>query len=161
MKQIEILNSRDRKKLLKTLKQLFGVKSLPEELVYFTRRRREEVYVVRKEVFILEPEQRRSIHMGLHFGTKTEKGFILTMDGAQLLKEQISKQIYEVTDEQRDEWLQGKNLNARCDGKQVIIRKGQDTLGAGICKKEIIVNTLAKNRRLKNIIPEATVKCAL
>lgn len=152
MKQLNILNTRDRKHILKELSDLFGVQSLPD-YVYFLGKIKEEVFITTRDVFDFDVEELRSNHMGLHFGTFTKDGFILSLEGLQLLQEQISKQVYEITVHQREDWMKGRPLEvADMKDGQVAIKFEKDFLGIGIVKKGKISNTIPKIRWLINLI---------
>ena len=153
---IRFLNSKERKKLLTALKEEFGIKELPEGAYFINNK--EKVSFINKEIDLIPIEELRIDTLGLYIGTWQRDGFRLSMEGAMLLSKQAQKSIISLNEEQRNEWLKGKDID--WEGKEegfVIVKYNNDVLGCGKIryKKELeekeILNYTPKARRLITI----------
>jgi NOL1/NOP2/fmu family ribosome biogenesis protein len=82
---------------------------------------------------------------------KEQNGEIrLSLEGVHLLKDQITKGIFELDEKQADEWMHGSELNIETGKKQFLVMKHKDYfLGTGKASEKKISNFIPKNRRLK------------
>ena len=74
----------------------------------------------------------------------------LSIEGVQLLKDQITKNIFEINDEQLELWMKGNELNIKTGKNDFLIMKhNNDFVGCGKASAEKITNFIPKNRRLR------------
>jgi NOL1/NOP2/fmu family ribosome biogenesis protein len=80
-------------------------------------------------------------------------GFRFSLEGAQLLGPQASKNIIELDLEERNAWFRGEELEAdeSFNGQYVLLKSGNDFCGVGRVKNEKIMNYLSKSRKLTNV----------
>jgi NOL1/NOP2/fmu family ribosome biogenesis protein len=72
------------------------------------------------------------------------------MEATQLLKNQITKNIFELNEEQMNEWMKGNELNIQTGKKGFLAMKYQnDFLGCGKASENKISNFVPKERRIK------------
>ena len=101
-----------------------------------------------EELNILDANLRIEI-TGLYFA-KIENDWIrLTLDGLQILKEQITKNILELTDKQADDWMKGFDLDIKTDRAYKILKNNNEFIGCGKSTEERITNFMPKERRIK------------
>ena len=86
------------------------------------------------------------------YALKKEQDFRLTIDTTHLLKDQITKNIVELNDEQLDRWLRGFDIETKTQTGTVIIKHGSDFIGSGKSNGDKIFNYVPKDRRLKSKI---------
>jgi len=115
------LTSTDKKKIIEQLNNQFGISEIPQLIIQFGKEKlrlysgnlsKEELYYLDNEV--------RIENIGLYFAKLEENNEIrLTLDGVQLFKNQITKNILELNDKQAEEWLKGNDLDIQTerDGK--------------------------------------------
>ena len=149
---IKILTEQEKKKIEKKLHEQFGVKELngkilklgEEKLFFFTGQIDEEE--------IRKIEQSAPIEkVGVYFAKLINEEIKLTIEGTQLLKEQITKGIFQINDSQAEEWMMGRELNLKSGLKGFVVMKNNDDyLGCGKASQEKITNFIPKSRRLKN-----------
>ena len=74
----------------------------------------------------------------------------LSIEGSQVLKDQIKKNIFEIPEELLENWMKGQELNVKTGKKGFLIMKYKDNfLGSGKASENKIGNFIPKNRRLK------------
>src|SRR3989344_5877423 len=89
---------------------------------------------------------------GIYFAkiVPKENKIRLSIEGTQLLKDQLSKNIFELDQARAVEWMSGKELNIATGQNDFLIIKYKDNfLGTGKATAEKISNYIPKNRRLK------------
>jgi len=149
---LHILSQLEAKKVLEKLREQFGVKKIPgilimrgeERIFLFTGNTDEKELKEIENIVYLE-------RAGIYFG-KEELGQIrLSIEGTQILSEQITKNVFKLqTSEQFEQWMSGQELLISSGFHGVIAIKYQnDFLGCGKASENKISNFIPKNRRLK------------
>lgn len=149
--QLKIFTQKEKAKLVAQLKKQFGITELKGII---SMRGRERLFLFQgnldeKQIHELEktlPVER----VGIYFGKDINGQIRLSIEGVQLLKNQITKNIFEINNEKAELWMKGNELNVK-SGLQgfVIIKYNEDFLGTGKASEEKITNFIPKNRRLK------------
>lgn len=149
---LHIFSNQERKEIIQTLNEQFGIKEIPGILIKIGQERiflfqgsltEEQLYKLENERIFIE-------RAGVYFGKIQNDGIRLSIDGANLIKDQISKNIFEITEKQVDEWMHGSELNIQSDLQGfVIIKHKNDFLGTGKASYNKITNFIPKARRLK------------
>src|SRR3989344_4833623 len=116
---IHILSQHETQEILSKLKEQFGIKEI-ENTMYIER-------------------------LGVYFAKEQEDGIRLSIEGAQILQSQITKNIYELDDTQLEPWMKGNELNVSLGKKCfVIIKYKDDFLGTGKASENKITNFIPK-----------------
>ncbi|MEK6859479.1 MAG: hypothetical protein AABX54_01560 [Nanoarchaeota archaeon] len=145
------LTSSDKEKIIEQLNKQFGVKELPYLIIQFGKEKlrlysgslsKEELYHLDNEI--------RIENIGLYFAKQENEGIRPTLDGVQLFKNQITKNILELNDKQAEEWLKGNDLDIQTDRGWKILKHKQEFIGCGKSTGERITNFMPKERRIKN-----------
>ena len=145
------LTSSDKEKIIEQLNKQFGVKELPYLIIQFGKEKlrlysgslsKEELYHLDNEI--------RIENIGLYFAKQENEGIRPTLDGVQLFKNQITKNIPELNDKQAEEWLKGNDLDIQTDRGWKILKHKQEFIGCGKSTGERITNFMPKERRIKN-----------
>ncbi|MBI2044294.1 hypothetical protein HYT24_02940 [Candidatus Pacearchaeota archaeon] len=151
---LTIMNERDKKELFEKLNEQFGIKKIPGIIV---SRGKERIFLFTGDITsdkLKEIEKSIVIErVGIYLGKvdeKTEK-IRLSIEGSQMLKDQITKNVYELkNNEDFEMWMQGQDLYIKTGTKEFLIIKYKDhLLGTGKASEEKISNYIPKNRRLK------------
>lgn len=154
MKSIEIIPKRETEEIKQKLEEQFGIKKIPGVLM---RKGKERIFLfqgeisdeeIRKIDSVVEIE-RAGVYIGKIFEPTDE--IRLSIEGTQIFKDQISKNIYELkTKDEFEKWMNGQELNIKTNFKgMIIIKYGDEFLGTGKASEEKIGNFIPKNRRLK------------
>lgn len=152
--EIIILNSKDRKLLRKDLNKQFGVEKLPDK-VFFCLNKKEKVYIANREVFDVDHDVFRVNAFGNYFGTIMPDGFRLSLEGAQFIGSLATKNVLELTKEERDSWIKGEDLEKEVkteDGSDYVLIKFKNHFySTGKIKNKKVLNYVSKSRKLKKI----------
>ncbi|MEK6847828.1 MAG: hypothetical protein AABX50_01740 [Nanoarchaeota archaeon] len=151
MSYLKILNQKEKAEIEYKLHEQFGISSVPGMIVMRGQERlflfsgnlsEEEINKLEKCTFIER--------MGVYFAKIVDDSLRLSIEGSQILKEQIDKNIFELDEKQAEEWMKGHELPIKTGSHGFIIMKHEgDFLGTGKASEEKIGNFIPKNRRLK------------
>ena len=88
--------------------------------------------------------------MGLYFARIQPDGIRLTIDGIQLVKDQITKNIMEINNNQAKDWFKGNDLDIKAESAFKILKNNNEFIGCGKSTGDRITNFVPKERRIKN-----------
>ena len=149
---LKFFNESEKEKILRQLKQQFVIKEIPWRLARIGKERLLLFSgdISDREVLNLD----RVAHIegiGLYFAKEQADGIRLSIEGSQLLKSQITKNIFELNEKQAEQWMLGQELNIKTDKKGFfVIKFNEDFLGTGKISENRITNFVPKQRRLKS-----------
>ena len=145
---LKFLNAKDKKQLLEQLEQ-YGINQLPWHLIQTGK---EKIRAFSGEI---TGQDILNIHnlvytegIGLHILTLRDDEIRITLDGLHLLKP--TRKIIELTEEQKDDWFKGKDLQIEAEKGFVILKYKEDLIGMGKSLGDRIYNYLPKERRVKS-----------
>ena len=153
---IHILSNQETQEIFSKLKWQFGIQKLHENsiLIKIGRERiflfngdfsDEQIKNLEKITFI----ERIGIYFAKIFSPTNE--IKLSIEGTQILKNQITKNIFKLNEGQLNDWMLGKELNIKTGLKGIIVIKHQDDfLGCGKASENKIGNFIPKSRRLRS-----------
>jgi len=148
---LKILNHEEKKEIEEKLNQQFGIKNIPgmivmlgkERLFLFTGNLDENKIQKLKKITVLE-------RIGIYLGKEIRGEIRLSIEGSQILKKQITRNIFEMNKEQTEKWMQGSQLNIKTKNRGFLIMKYKNNfMGTGKASEDKIGNFIPKNRRLK------------
>ncbi|MEK6935308.1 MAG: hypothetical protein AABW67_00815 [Nanoarchaeota archaeon] len=144
------LFSPQKKKIIAQLKEQYGIKELPYLILQFgqDKLRLFSGNLSVKELSTLDTNLRIE-NAGLYFAKIETDGIRLTLDGIQILKEQITKNILELTDKQAEDWMKGNDLDIKSDKAYKILKNDNEFIGCGKSTGERIANFMPKERKIK------------
>jgi len=148
---LKIFSQKEKQNIVEKLKKQFGVKDVNG---IFLKRGRERLFLFQgnlKNNQIKELEQTIPIErVGVYFGKVINDEIRLSIEGTHILKNQITKNIFELDKEQAEQWMKGQELNVKTEKKGFLIMKYKDDfLGCGKASELKIGNFIPKSRRLK------------
>ena len=149
---LKFFKENEREKILKQLKQQFGIKNISFKLARLGKERIIAFSgdISDREVLNLD----RVAHIegiGLYFAKEQMDGIRLSIEGSQILSNQITKNIFELDEKQAEQWMLGQELNIKTDKKGFFVMKfKEDMLGTGKVSENRITNFVPKQRRLKS-----------
>lgn len=151
---IHILSTQEIHEILSKLNIQFGIKEIPGKLIKIGRERiflfngdfsEEQIKNLEKIAFI----EKIGIYIGAIFMPTNE--IRLSIEGTQIFKNQITKNLFEINIEQLENWMQGEELNIQTGLKGIIAIKYKDNfLGCGKASEIKIGNFIPKSRRLRS-----------
>ncbi len=146
------LKSGERKKIEKSLKERFGIEKIYGEIIIAGKERLFLFIGDASESDVRELEKLAPVdRIGVYFAKIVRDEVKLSIEGSQILQNQIKKNIFELDDEQAKKWMMGEELNIKT-GKRgfLVMRHKDDFLGSGKASEEKIGNFVPKIRRLKS-----------
>lgn len=147
---MQIIRSSEKKKILEQLEKQYSIIKLPYLLLRFGKEkiRAYSGNLSSEELNILDKNLRIEA-AGLYFAKQHEDGIRLSLDSLHLLKEQITKNILEINDEQAEQWFRGEDLLIKADKSFKVLENRDDFIGCGKSTGEKITNFMPKERRVK------------
>ena len=151
---IHILSNQETREILSKLKEQFGIKEIPGKLIKIGKEKiylfngdfsEEQIENLEKITFI----EKTGVYIGAIFLPTDE--IRLSIEGTQIFKDQITKNIFEINNEQLENWMFGRELNIKTGLRGIIAIKHQDDfLGCGKTSENKIGNFIPKSRRLRS-----------
>jgi NOL1/NOP2/fmu family ribosome biogenesis protein len=145
------LNNKQKKKILERLNEQYGIQKLPFLILQFGEEK------LRLYSGNLSKEELQSLdknlnieNIGLYFAKWERDDIRLTIDGVQLFKSEINKNITELDENNANNWLKGHDLDIKEEKGWKIIKYKNEFLGCGKSTGERITNFVPKERRIKN-----------
>ena len=152
MNYLKILNQKEKQEIENKLNNRFGVSKISGILV---KKGEERLFLFGGDFDIKQIKKLEETvpieRAGVYFA-KIIKGEIrLSIEGIFLFKSQINKNIFQLTEQQFEQWMMGQELNIKTEKKGFLVMKYKDDfLGCGKASAEKISNYVPKSRRLKN-----------
>ena len=150
------MNDDGKKEIVKKLSEQFGIEDIGGKIV---KRNEERLFLFSgsmdekeiKKLGTIAPIERVGVYFAKIFQDKDKKEKIrLSIEGSQILKKQITKNVFELSEEQAEQWMKGHELQIKAGKKDFVIMKYKNyILGCGKASEEKITNFIPKNRRLK------------
>jgi NOL1/NOP2/fmu family ribosome biogenesis protein len=153
MNFIKILNQKEKQEIKEKLNKQFGIKEVSEKIIMKGKEKlflfsgsftNEEIKKL-EELVVIEK-------VGVYFAKIDERtnDLRLSIEGSQIFKNQINKNVFELNKKQTEEWMKGRELNIKTGKKGfLVIKYKDDFLGTGKASEEKIGNFIPKIRRLK------------
>ena len=151
MSYLKILNKQENREIELKLREQFGIDSIPGIII---RRGEERLFLFSGNMSEREIRKLEAIipieRIGFYLAKIIRNEIRLSIEGSQILKEQINKNVLELNQSQAEEWMKGHELPIKT-GKHgfLIMKYGSDFLGTGKASEEKIGNFIPKNRRLR------------
>jgi len=148
---LKILSKGEQDNIKSQLKNQFGIKDMPGILLM---RGKERIFLFtgdfdEKEIKKLESKIIIE-RTGVYFGKQFDEGIRLSIEGSNLLKDQITKNIFNLDSKQAEDWIKGQDLNISVGKRGFLIMKYEnDFLGCGKASEKKIGNFIPKSRRLR------------
>jgi len=148
----EVLNSKEVKKIIFSLKEHFCFEG---ELKYvFLQSKKDKIYVLNREVELIDYEELRVDALGLYFGKFYADGFRLSIEGTQLIGQDCKCNVFELSQFEKHEWLRGIDLKVNVENGFILLKSGTDFLGCAKVKNFIAFNSVPNARTLKVVNEE-------
>ena len=153
MSYIKILNEQEKHEVENKLNEQFGIEKVhglilrtgEERLFLFSGDFSEKDIKRLERTVVIE-------RTGIYFAKFINDKIKLSIEGTQILKSQIKKNIFELKDEkQLEEWMMGQDLPIQTGKRDfLVIKYKEDFLGCGKASEDKIGNFIPKSRRLRH-----------
>ena len=147
------MNNNEKGEILGKLNKQFGITDIPGEIIM---RGKERMFLFTGN---FDKDKLRALEeitpierVGAYFAKRVENNdeVRLSIEGTHIFKDQIKKNIFELNEDQVEQWMKGQELQIKT-GKRgfLAMRYKENFLGTGKASEEKIGNFIPKNRRLK------------
>jgi len=158
MQKLTFLNTREKKKIIDELKELYGFSGEIEGALLLSPKRK--IYLLTKEIALINKEEEKELRIdsaGLYIGRVEHEGIRLSIEGSQIIGLHSSKHVLEIDEEHLEAWVKGEEFvlseqekdKVRTEEGFFIIKFGNDYFGCGQIKKGNVRSLVSKERRLK------------
>ena len=147
MQHMKILNSKEKKELIKKINQQWGADFVTDKAIL--KNEQDKLYLINTDISAISLDKLRINNMGLYIGQLVKETIRLSIEGSQLIGPGATKNILELSKEESDAWLLGEDLPDKRQGEQfVIVKHQQDFLGCGKITADKVLNYVGKNRAI-------------
>ena len=146
MRNFDLLNSKEIKKINLQLKEQFGNEFNFKDYITF-RTPRDRIYSVNREFSEYDFSKVKINNIGLYFLTIVKDGVRLSIEGSQLFK--AKSNVVDLDEKNFRKWMSGEDLNLEFERGYVILKHKNEFLGCGRSSGEKIWNYVPKERRVK------------
>lgn len=154
--RLKVYKEKEKQEILKLLNDQFGIKEIDGIIL---QRGSERLFLFNgsfnqkqiKEIEDTLPIERVGTYFAKLVEGKTQNTQIrLSLEGAQIFKNEITKNIFKLNKKQMESWMKGEELliNSGLSGF-VAMKYKNDLLGCGKASENKITNFVPKSRRLK------------
>jgi len=148
----EVLNAKAVKQIMFFLREQF---CFDEKLDYvFVLSKKEKVFLINRDVELLDFDKLRVDALGLYFGKFYKDGFRLSIEGSQLIGDRCNCNVVEINQEEKHDWFKGFDVRIGVESGFVILKNESDFLGCAKVKDFIAFNSVSSSRKLKNVNEE-------
>lgn len=148
----DFLRSSDKKELLAQLEEQFGITELPYLLLETGKEkiRGFSGSMTKEEIISLSRLINIEIIGSYLFKREGDSNRIrLSLDATHILSSQLTKNVVEITDEQKELWLRGNDLDIKTNSGMVLVKNSNTFLGCGLSTGKNILNHVPKERRIR------------
>jgi len=153
------IKSNEKKKILVELEEIYGITNLPYLLLETGKKKLRAFSGHLSKEEILQLTNLTNVELiGTYLISKKDADLRLSFDAVSLLKNQITKNILNINEEQFNEWIRGYDLNISTQRGIIVIKYKNDLIGVGKSNGDKIFNYVPKERKLKTPIPRLNNK---
>lgn len=149
--ELKILKSKEAKEILAMIKLQWDAE--PKLDYAFLLSERERVYVVNRDILMIDISKVRMNSLGIYFGEWKNNELRLSIEGSQIIGPFAKKNVVELDEEEMLKWFKGEDFKKETTAQGfVIVKHKNDFLGCGKIKEGTLLNFVPKVRRVKELI---------
>ncbi|MBW2990701.1 hypothetical protein KY348_03285 [Candidatus Woesearchaeota archaeon] len=152
MQKLKILNTREKRNILDSLKQTYGFDGKLDGVLFLSSK--QKLFLLTGGFETIERGEERQLRIdkaGLYIGRVMPDGVRLSIEGSQLIGPVAKKNIFEISEEQLEPWVKGEDLELN-EPKQegyCLVKHKNDFLGCARIVRGTAQNLVSKNRWIK------------
>ena len=148
----DILNSKQKKELLKVIEEQWGCRPKFLEESVFLLSSKENLYLVNRDIERIDMQRLRVDSVGLYIGEYKTNSLRLSIEGSQLIGPHAKTNIFELDKAMLEKWLKGFDIAIEQENTGFLIMKYKnDFVGCGKIKNGSLLNFVPKIRRIKDL----------
>ncbi|MBR9683358.1 hypothetical protein GOV03_02350 [Candidatus Woesearchaeota archaeon] len=151
MQRLNILNTREVKKIKEKLKEQFGFVGVLDYA--FLLNAKDRIFIVNRDVSRIDLEKLKVDKYGMYFGELGDE-LRLSMEGAWMIGKKAKKNVVELEKEEVKEYFLGESLDKDLgtENRWVLLKYNDDVISCAKYKNKKILNFLPKIRRSQELI---------
>ena len=154
MQKLKILNTREKRKIIDSLKQTYDFSGKLEGVLFLSSK--QKLFLLTGGSEIIERGEERQLRIdkaGLYIGRIMPEGIRLSIEGSQLIGLNAKKNILLINEAHLEPWVKGEDFKLDDFDKEglFIVKYKNDFLGCARIKKNNVQNLISKNRRIKTL----------
>ncbi|MCM2326055.1 MAG: tRNA pseudouridine(55) synthase TruB [Candidatus Woesearchaeota archaeon] len=147
MDTLKLMNSKEKKEILKFLNEQFGCDYEFEHEVFMNSKNK--LFLINSDIASIDIKQLRVNSMGLYFGELRDSEIRLSIEGSMMIGKIAKKNVLELDDESAAKWMHGEDIMVDSDLYGfVLIKNDGDFLGCGKISNKKLFNYVQKERRV-------------
>ena len=156
MREINFINSKEKKNILKELEILYGIEELDYTLSEAGKKKIRAFSGTMTREEIQELSEITNVEViGMYILNKKDDDLRINFDALPLFKDKISKRILEINDKQFEQWIRGQDLDLEAQKGTLVIKYKEELIGIGKSNGIRIFNYIPKERKLKTQMPKS------
>jgi NOL1/NOP2/fmu family ribosome biogenesis protein len=160
MQKLNVLNTREKKKIVDDLKEMYEFLGAIEGALLMNKEKK--IFLITPDIAKISRDQDKELRLdaaGLYIGKIEVNGIRLSMEGSQLIGPYSKKHVLEIDEEHLEHWVKGEDFTlSEKEQKKTgneegffIIKFNNDYIGCGQIKNNNLRSLVSKERRLKNL----------
>lgn len=146
----KFIQSGAKRKLIKELKEQFGIGKLPYLLLETGKKKIRGFSGTMTKEEIKELGEIANVEIVGLYLIKREGQLRLGLDGSIMLRDNVTENVIEIDNKEMNLWFHGENLDRKIDSGIYVIKNNSDFLGCGISDGKKLINFMPKERRIRN-----------
>ena len=146
---VQFIKSPEKKRIIEELNNQFGIIEIPHLLLETGKEKIRGFSGSLTKEELIDLSHDINIELLGTYIIKREHDLRLSFDAAHLFKNQITKNIFEITDEQFELWIRGHDLIMNAPKGTLVISHKGDFLGCGKSNGDKVSNYIPKERRIR------------
>ena len=148
---VKFLSSAERKEILEKLEAQYGISKLNYLLFQIGKDKVRAYSGILSRTELTKIARHVNVEIiGIYLCKLEKDGIRLSHDAVSLLKDKITKNIFEIDNEQAKKWFKGEDLVIETDKGYLILKNSSLLIGCGKSTCERIMNFVPKERRIKS-----------
>ncbi len=156
MREINFINSKEKKKIIEELENLYGITQLPYVLLEAGKKKIRAFSGTMTKEEIQELANITNVEViGMYLLNQKDDDLRINFDALPILKDQLSKSIVEINEDQFKYWIRGHDIDMQGEKGTFVISYNGDLVGVGKSNGVKIFNYIPKERKLKTQLPKS------
>jgi NOL1/NOP2/fmu family ribosome biogenesis protein len=153
----EFLKSAEKRELMKEVEAVYGLSDIGNCLLIETGKKKVRAFSgsMSKDEIVKLAKLVKVELVGMYMFSRKDAEPRINFDALTLLRDKITKNIFELNDEQFQMWIRGMDLDVSTRSGTIVLKYGEDLVGVGKSNGEKIFNYIPKERKLKTPLPKS------
>lgn len=148
---IRFIKTPEKNGILAELEKIYGIKKLSYLLLETGKTKLRAFSGHLSKVEIMRLGMLTNVELiGMYLINKKDEDPRINFDAVSLLREQITKSVVKIDEQQFQQWIRGHDLQIKVASGIVVVKHDEDLVGIGKSNGEKIFNYVPKERKIKS-----------